>query len=120
VASRFVSLWMLIWSLQGSFQEHPKYGAKALREVVSPFAAIVFDRCEGDRSRLVREVEKLRKELKATGQTLATLEWDALWGPRDDSLKAGAQGRGDVKLSPPARSQPNRGPCWRPDQSSRF
>jgi hypothetical protein len=74
--------------LQDSFEQFPRQYADNTRRMVSPFAAIVFDRCNGVRSRIAPEVERLRAELTEARRSLATLEWDALWAPREDSIAA--------------------------------
>jgi len=50
--------------LQESYETYPALSAGDYdyRKIVSPFAAAVFDRCNGQRSRLVKEVERIREE----------------------------------------------------------
>jgi hypothetical protein len=67
-------------ALQDSFEQHPREGERKLRHVVSPFAAIVFERANGDRSRIVKEVQELRRDLAGVRRDLGTLEFDSHWG----------------------------------------
>jgi hypothetical protein len=75
-------------ALQDSHRQIPRAGETALRTVVSPFASIVFDRCNGDRSRLAREVQTLRSALASTRREFAMLEFDALWEKDSASAQA--------------------------------
>jgi hypothetical protein len=76
--------------LQESYETYPALSAGDYdyRKIVSPFAAVVFDRCNGKRSRLVKEVERIREELEPTRERLRALEWHARWGTRTESIKA--------------------------------
>lgn len=63
-------------------------GDKKLLSRVSPFAAIVFQRAGKDKKRVVREIEKLRLELKEDCRRLRELEDKALWGSYFKRLKS--------------------------------
>src|SRR5262245_61060430 len=66
--------------LQKTFEEFPSLSVDEPRHIVSPFAAVVFERCNGSRSKLVREIQRMRHELIPTRERLRELEWDALLG----------------------------------------
>jgi len=79
----------ILRSLQTNFEEFPpSSGHDDYRKMISPFAAVVFQRCNGSRSRLVTEIKKLRDEMKPTRQRLRELEWHAIWDSRTEGINA--------------------------------
>jgi hypothetical protein len=78
----------LVKTLQETYEKYPSISANEPRRLVSPFAAIVFERCNGMRSKLVKEIQKIREELKPTRERLRELERNALWGSRTESIEA--------------------------------
>ena len=74
--------------LQENFENYPSPSTGDYRQITSPFAAVVFERCNGQRSRLAKEVQKIRDQLKPTRERLRELEWTALWGKRAESVEA--------------------------------
>lgn len=75
-------------SLQENFEKYPPPFGDDLRQITSPFAAVVFQRCNGNRSRLVTEIKKMRDEMKPTRERLRELEWHAIWDNRAEGIKA--------------------------------
>ncbi len=78
----------LLTELQRKFETIPEPQPYDARALVSPFAAVAFQRCGGDRSRLVREVERLREEFRPVRGTLRELQKDIEHDDRKRAIAA--------------------------------
>lgn len=78
----------ILKTLQKEFENYSSSSVDGPSQMVSPFAAVVFDRCNGNRSRLVKEIQRIRDELRPTRERLREIEWDSYWVNWTEHLKA--------------------------------
>ncbi len=70
----------ILQKIQQSWQDYPTHGFQGLRRHVSPFAAIVFERCDGKPARIVKEMFEIRFEFSYLRERLHQLEQRYLYG----------------------------------------
>lgn len=75
-------------TLRDQWEKYPELGVVDVRKRVSPFAAIVLERCKGDRTAIVSEAMRLRHELKSIRDQMSDTERDLHDGSRDAATKA--------------------------------
>jgi hypothetical protein len=83
--------------LAQQWQHFPAQGDVDLRRRVSPFAAVVLERCKGSRKAIPWEILTLRDELRSVRESLGELEHAILFGIRQKAVKAEAKWNGVLK-----------------------
>jgi hypothetical protein len=73
--------------LHKTWREVPKFGAVDFRMRTSPFSAVLFERCRGDRHAIPDELLRLRSELAPVRDELGDLEYRMLSGSRDAAVQ---------------------------------
>ncbi len=92
----------LVKILKERYADFVPYGNQELRQVVSPCAAIVFQRAGQDKGKIPHEMMKLRNELDSTRKHLHELEGE-IFGPSADKAKAASE-KWDAIMGELARS----------------
>jgi hypothetical protein len=86
----------LLRTLGTSYAKYPHAGAREVRRIVSPFAAVVFKRAR-DRAGIVKEIQRLREELTPLRDRMRQLEQRLLWGNPEEATKAELKWKRAVK-----------------------
>lgn len=80
----------IIEAIGEQWRTHPQLVVSDLRERISPFSAVVFERCRGDRRGLPYEILRLREELADVRKNLSQQERRILYadGSRNGTVAA--------------------------------